>query len=195
VESDVFTKIRAYYKNLVPKISTEALAELETCFVVKHYKKGDFLVRSGQIEDHVHFVEKGLLRIYQMEDGREVIGSFFPENTYGSAYDSFLMRSPGNDFIEVLEESTVIDLHHNDVQRLYDKYPELERFGRKIAEYLFIGLSMHIYKLQNLTAEERYRDFLDIYPNLAQRVPQYMIASFIGVTPEALSRIRKRTVL
>ena len=176
-------------------LSEDAWQDFQQCLHVRHVKKGEIIERPGKVSNTVFWVEKGLLRDYQSVDGKESISAFFVEQSYGSVYDSFLTRKPGNYYVEAVEDSILIDLYYEDMQRYYKKYPGLERFGRKIAEFLFVFLSERVHALTNLDAEARYRAFVNDWPQLQQRLPQYMIASYVGVTPEALSRIRKRTIL
>lgn len=191
----IFQNIKRYYQQLAPALTDEAWADFQQVLTVIELKKGELIDEPGKVSNYVYWVEKGLLRDYQIIDGRESISAFFPNQSYGSVYDSFLTRTPSNYYVDAVEDSELILLSYEDMQAFYTKYPALERFGRKIAEYLFIFLSQRVHALQNKPAEQRYADFLRDWPGLHQRLPQYMIASYIGISPEALSRIRKRTVL
>ena len=195
MEEITFENIKRYYQQLAPGLSDAAWEDFKQTLQVRYVAKGEFIDQPGKVSNYVFWVEKGLLRDYQIIDGKESISAFFPDQTYGSVYDSFLTRTPSNYYVDAVEDSTLILLGYEDMQSYYAKYPALERFGRKIAEFLFIFLSQRVHSLQNESAEKRYRDFVNAWPNLQQRIPQYMIASYLGVTPEALSRIRKRTVL
>lgn len=190
-----FENIKRYYQKLAPDLSNEAWADLQQVLAIRELKKGELIDEPGKVSNYVYWVEEGLLRDYQIIDGRESISAFFPNQTYGSVYDSFLTRTPSNYYVDAVEDSVLILLNYENMQAYYPKYPALERFGRKIAEGLFIFLSQRVHSLQNKSAEQRYIDFLKDWPGLDQRLPQYMIASYIGISPEALSRIRKRTVL
>ena len=186
------TQIHTYYKSLLPELSADAWAYCASKFTVRQIKKGNWLVREGEICRNVSFINKGILCVYRVADGNKMVGGFFAENTYISEYTSFLTQSPATMFIEALEDTEVVDFRYEDMQEAYRQYKVLERFGRLIAEYLFTQLDARVYSLHALSAEERYLQLLRKTPSVFQRVPQYLIASYLGVTPEAISRIRKR---
>jgi CRP-like cAMP-binding protein len=114
------------------------------------------------------------------------------EHNYISQYDSFLLQQPSPANIDALEDTEVVNLSYADMQRLYVERPVFQIFGRKIAEMLFIMLTTQTTRLLTLPPEERYGVLVEQQPYVVQRVPQYMIASFIGITPEHLSRLRRK---
>lgn len=187
-----FQRIRAYYKVLLPELTDEAWQYCCENFSIRQVKKGEHIVREGQICKSVSFVDSGMTYAYRLHEGKEMIIGFFPENTYVSEYSSFLERTPATYFIDALEDTVLIDFNYEQIQQGYNRYKELERFGRLIAEYLYRMLDGRVYSLHSLSAEQRYTLLLDSNPSVFQHVPQYMIASYLGITPEALSRIRKR---
>lgn len=188
----MYQKIKAYYKQLLPQITNEEWQAIENCMTVKHLKKGEHLVKQGEICNHVSFINKGLLRFYMVIDGKEIPSGFFMENQYTSAYVSFLTRQPSIDNIDVLEDVELLQIDYANMQMLYKNYPIFQLFGRKVAEQLFIVLSQRVDALQILTPEQRYQKLVDKSSLLLQQIPQYMLAAYIGVTPEHLSRIRKK---
>jgi CRP-like cAMP-binding protein len=188
----MFEAIKAYYKNLVPRFTNEELDALEECLLVRDIPQGEFVVRAGQVCQYVSFVNRGLVRLYYTFDGKDISIGFAGVGKYTAEYESFLTRRPAAQNIEALTNTQVIDLGFNDMQRLYQQYPAFQEFGRKIAEMLFVLLNQRNTALLALTPEERYRDMIAGNPQLLQQVPQYMLASFIGVTPEHLSRIRRK---
>jgi CRP-like cAMP-binding protein len=109
-----------------------------------------------------------------------------------SEYESFLTQSPATFAVDALEPTTLVLYHREDMQRLYRLRPETNIWGRMIAEQLYISLSRRVWSFQSQSPEARYQELIAERPDLLQRVPLYMIASCIGVTPEALSRIRRR---
>ena len=188
-----FSNIKKYYQNLLPELSEEQWQYFQQFLVPKTIKKNEYLVEPGRVCKYVTYINKGSLRAFNVTEGKEYALSFFIENDYASEYCSFLTKTPATYFIQALEDTEVIDLHYDDMQKLYREIPILERFGRYIAENLFILLSTRNASLLTESPEERYLKLLQSNQNnLLQRVPQYMIASYLGITPEALSRIRKR---
>ena len=186
------TAIKAYYKSLIPDLREEDWNELEKRLTIQYLKKGEFLTRQGETSRTVSFINKGLVRMFYVADGKEISTGFVPENEYISCYASFLTQTPSIENIDAIEETELVNLSYDDIQFLYNQKPVFERFGRKIAEMLFIMISSQITRQLALSPEERYQSIVDNQPYVIQRVPQYMIASFIGITPEHLSRIRKK---
>jgi CRP-like cAMP-binding protein len=140
----------------------------------------------------VSFINKGLLRFFYNVDGREISTGFMQEGEYIAQYDSFLMQQPSKGNVDVLEDAELINLSYDDVQTLYKNFPVFQIFGRKIAEMLFIMIVSQTTNLLTLKPEERYLLVAEEEPFIIQRVPQYMIASYIGITPEHLSRLRRK---
>lgn len=161
-------------------------------FKEKSYKKGDFFLEEGRICKQVGFVAKGLMRYYINHDGEEKTYAFSRENDYVCNYESFLPQKPSSKIIQALEDSIVFVISHNDLQILYTNVREGERFGRIAIEAVFIQLLKDINSFYTETPELRYESFLKNHADLQQRVSQYHIASFVGVKPQSLSRIRKR---
>jgi CRP-like cAMP-binding protein len=188
----MFENVIRYYKSLAPALKEDDLQALEEKLTLQHLKKGDYLVRQGEICRNVSFINSGLLRLFSIEDGREICKGFVRENDYVSEYTSFLTQQPALENLEALEYCEVVNLSYTNMQSLYKSNSVFEQFGRKIAEQLFILLSTHQTRLLALTPEERYTIILNTQPDIIQRVPQYMIASYVGVSPEHLSRIRKK---
>ena len=191
----MFTQIKAYYQSLVPQLEDYDWQSLEQAFTFQFLKKGDLLTRSGEVCNGVSFINKGLLRMYYVVDGKEISTAFVPENNYLAQYDSFLTRQPSTGNIDALEDCELINLSYENVQALYKEKPVFQIFGRKIAELLFIMVSSQSNSLLTQTPEERYKAVLEEEPFIIQRVPQYMIASYIGITPEHLSRLRKKMTM
>ena len=186
------TQIKSYYKRLVPALQEVDWQNLEKYLSVQKLKKGELLTRSGEVCNQVSFINKGLLRFFYVVDGKEICTGFVAENEYIAQYDSFLTRQPSSGNIDALEDCELINLSYDDIQELYKTIPIFETFGRKIAEILFIMISMQTTRLLTLSPEERYQSVIENQPFIIQRVPQYMIASFIGITPEHLSRLRNK---
>lgn len=179
----------------IQKIITLSPAEREiitALFKEKTYKKGDFFLQEGRICKQVGFVARGLFRYYINHDGAEKTYAFSHENNYVCNYESFLPGKPSSKIIQALEDSDVLVISHADLQLLYANVREGERFGRIAIEAVFLQLLQDISSFYTETPELRYERFLKTHADLQQRVSQYHIASFVGVKPQSLSRIRKR---
>ncbi len=188
----MFQRIKNYYQNLIPELQPHEWQIIEETFTIQHLKKGELLTRQGEICRQVSFINKGLLRFFYNVDGKEVSTGFINEGEYIAQYDSFLMQQPSMGNVDVLEDAELINLSYDDVQILYRNYPVFQIFGRKIAEMLFIMIVSQTTNLLTLSPEERYLFVTEYQPFIIQRVPQYMIASYIGITPEHLSRLRRK---
>ncbi|WP_300664863.1 Crp/Fnr family transcriptional regulator [Fluviicola sp.] len=173
-------------------VKAEHLAQLTELVSVKEFKKDAFLLSPGQICERALFVEKGLVRLYSIgQDGKEHIVQFAPENWFIGDRESIYFRQPSTYYMDAIEDSTVILFDQHFVETASEISPEFRMYN----EYL---LQNHIRQLQNRinlligsSAEKRYLEFIRLYPDLTLRVPQWMIASYLGITPESLSRVRK----
>lgn len=188
----MLTKIKAYYQTIIPQLQEEEWNSLQHRLTIQYLKKGQLLTRNGEVCKQVSFINEGLLRMFYLVDGKEISTGFVPENNYLAQYDSFLTLEPSTGNIDALEDCELINLSYEDMQALYKEKPVFQIFGRKIAEMLFIMISSQTTSLLTLRPEERYRNLMEHEPYIAQRVPQYMIASYIGITPEHLSRLRRK---
>lgn len=161
-------------------------------FKEKVYKKGDFFLEEGEICKKVGFITKGLMRYYINHDGEEKTYAFSQENQYACNYESFLPQNPSSKIIQALEDSDVLVISYSDLQILYEKVRNGERYGRIAIETVFLQMLKDIHSLYTESPQIRYERFLNNHPDLQQRISQYHIASFVGVKPQSLSRIRKR---
>ncbi len=184
--------LRDYYKQLLPTMTDESWNLCEQLVTIRTFKKGEMILREGMVCNHVSFINYGSVRMYFVIDGKEKITSFCNELNYISDYRSFLTREPSRIYLQALEATELVDTSYEGLQLLYDKVPEANKLGRLIAERLFIEMSDGADTEKNETIDVRYRKIMDEHPWLMQRVPQYMIASYLGITPEALSRVKAR---
>jgi CRP-like cAMP-binding protein len=175
----------------VPLADTEKEL-IRQLFKVKTFARGDYFLKEGQICQHVGFIQTGLLRYYINKEGEDLIYGFGKEGNFVCNYESFLDRSISSKNIQLIEDSCLLTISHHDLQQFYSDIKGGERFGRLIAEQIFVESVKQISSLYTDPPEQRYRKFLDSYPDLQQRLPQYHISSYVGVKPQSLSRIRKR---
>lgn len=188
----MFQQIKAYYQQLVPELKDDDWNTLQSKLTVQFVKKGDLLLRNGEVCRNVSFINKGLLRLFYLVEGKEISTGFVAENDYISEYASFLTCTASAQNMDAIEDCELINLSFEDMQALYKTNPVYEKAGRKIAETLFIMITMQNTMLLSLTPEERYQSIIAYQSFITLRVPQYMIATLIGITPEHLSRIRKK---
>jgi CRP-like cAMP-binding protein len=162
----------------------------------KKVKRHQFFGEAGEISRYQNFVNKGCLRSYYVdENGFEHNVQFAVEDWWIGDMASFLTKKPGSLFIEALEDSDVLQLDYPSMEELYIKIPKLERFFRILLQNAFITFEQRIISTISKSAEERYLEFINKYPLFEQRLPQIHIASYLGITPEFLSKIRKKILV
>ena len=157
-------------------------------------KKGAFFLESGKINKHVGFLHSGLVRYFVYNDGEEATFEFTKEGEFIADYQSFNNRTPSLQNIQAIEDCELLIINHADLQRIFNETTNGNLIGRLIVEHRFdvmVGQLLAIYMQGHV---ERYKSFMDNYADLAQRIPQYLIASYVGVKPPSLSRIRRKYV-
>ncbi|MDR3667158.1 MAG: Crp/Fnr family transcriptional regulator [Ignavibacteriaceae bacterium] len=163
---------------------------------IKKVKRHQFLGEAGEISRFQNFVTKGCLRSYYIdENGFEHNVQFAIEDWWIGDMASFLTKKPASLYIEALEDSEVLQIDSPTMEELYIKIPKLERFFRILLQNAFIALEQRIISVISKTAEERYLEFSNKYPQVEQRLPQIHIASYLGITPEFLSKLKKKILL
>lgn len=168
-------------------------SELAALFRPADYDKAEHLVMVGAPMQELFFVVQGLLRFYYIDaDGRAWNKSFVQEGTFAGALSSYVLGLPAPYAIEALEPTKVLVARWADVEALYDRDPAFERLGRRFAEWLAVRKELRERAFLELDAEARYEAFLNEHPDLADRIPNYHVASYLGVTEVTLSRIRSR---
>ncbi|RKR09260.1 CRP-like cAMP-binding protein [Flavobacterium sp. 90] len=165
---------------------------IKVLFKEKSVKKGEFFLADGQVCQHVGFILKGLMRYFINQDGEEKTYAFAQENNFVCNYESFLPQTPSTKIIQALEDCEILQISNADLQIFYKSISEGEKFGRLIIGLVFIDLLQDLSSFYTDTPEYRYEKFIKKHPDLQQRISQYHIASFVGVKPQSLSRIRKR---
>ena len=157
----MFTQIRAYYKQLLPQLTNEEWQAIEDCITVKHLKKGDHLVKQGEVCNHVSFINKGLIRFYMLIDGKEIPTGFFMQNQYGSAYESFLTRQPSNENIDVLEDVELLQIDYSCMQMLYNKLSNFSNFWTQSSRTIVYCIKPKSSSFTNINTEQRYQKLVD----------------------------------
>ena len=158
------------------------------------FKKRTIFLKYGAVENHISFIDKGLVRLYIPKElkEKEVTFGFSFKNQFISAYDSFLTRRASLYELETLSDTHMYSISYNDLQAVYQHTQFGNLIGRLTAERLFLIKSKREQSLLNLTAEQHYISLFEERPELLSVIPLKYISSYIGVTPQALSRIRKR---
>ena len=185
---DQFDKYLQQFPHYTPGVYEKALPFLSR----KTLKPGSLLLQQGRISRHIAFIEKGLLRIYYLHDGKEVTNCFCRENTITTAYKSLITQQASDMSIQAIEESELIILSYESLQKLFKKDLFWQQVGRLAAENEFIISESHNRFLKDLSATDRYLQILNNDPKLLQRVPLNYLATYLQIAPETLSRIRNK---
>jgi CRP-like cAMP-binding protein len=176
----------------VASLSPREKRIFEEAFTFRQVPKKFRLIQEGKVAKELYFVNRGLLRLFYTKAGEEITAFIFQEGLFGSAYDSFLRQSPSIQSLETLEDCELLVISKEQMDELYNKLPIMNTITRKIAEQRFINAQKILSSFILDSPEERYRKFEEEHRDLIQRVPLHYIASFLGITPVSLSRIRKR---
>jgi len=187
------------YKNVLIHINKKInLLESETSILVsklkeRTYLKNQYIVQAGDICKHQTFVLSGKVRTFYLDDnGNEHIVAFGIENWWVGDICSFTTQTPAEFNTQCLDKTTVVQISYENMEQLYADIPKLERYFRIIIQKAYGNMSKRIIRNHSMSAKERYLLFSETYPEIVQLVPQYMIASYLGITKEFLSHIRSQ---
>lgn len=183
--------IEAYVRQVVSP-NAEEWEAFRGILTPKRIRKKELILKQGQVCTFIAFVTEGFLREYNFLHDKDVTVDFISPGNFVTDYPSFLLQSPSVQYIEALTDVECLLFKRDDIHRLYDQYKTWERFGRLIAERIFCNAEMRRKNIISKSAEDLYHDFVRDYPQVVQHVPQYYIASYLGLSPEHLSRIRRK---
>ncbi len=155
-------------------------------------KKGEFLISAGQTCKSFSFIHDGTFSFLILNDDGEHVKDFSGSNKFITSYSSFITQTPAHIFIRAEENATLTQWSFDTYQQLFNSSENWKLFALKIANYLYLRKEKREISLLTKTAEERYLDMLKEFPNMVQHVPQYLIASYLGIKPQSLSRIRNQ---
>lgn len=187
----MFDRLKTSLDRLLP-LTREEFVYFATLLTPRKLAKHTFFLRAGEVCTYIAFINQGCMRYYYLKDGDEFNGQFFFEGAWIGEYQSFLTGDPSIQYFDALEDSDLLVMQHSDLQKLYTELPKFERFGRVLAENVVIGSQRRTASLLFDTPEERYLKLIKERPKVLERIPLHHIASYLGIKPESLSRIRKR---
>ena len=184
---------RQVVKKIDPKLPSDALEYLEKGLLEKQYKKNQFFLDPFSKHKEIGFIAEGLVRGYYINfKGEEITTRFNAEGSFVTDYSAFLNQTNSQYYFQCLEPSTFLCFDYKHINEGYRAYPVLERFGRLIAEFIVNMLENRLRSFHFLDAEKRYLQFIEQYPQLANRVTIKHLSSYLGVARPSLSRIRKK---
>ncbi len=182
-------ELKKFFNEYV-QLPVEELDDIVSKFKTKKITKNEFVLREGEICNDLIFVQKGCLRLYYIQEDVEVSVWFALKHSSAIEIYSFISGAPTNYFLQSIEETEILYLPKSALNKLYETHPKMQEMMRKFWEDVILHLLSRFTALQKDTAEQRYLDLLE-KPDLLQSIPQKYLASFIGVTPTSLSRIKK----
>ena len=181
-----------YFEKLIP-LNNEERELVREKFRPRLYRKKQFVLQEGDVCNQKNFVVRGCLRMYKIdEQGTTHIIQFAAENYWILDLGSFHSEQPSSLTIDAIEDTVVLQISQKDLIALYLSAPKFDRIFRVLIENSFVGLQKRLLQNISSSAEERYQSFLETYPHLLNRLPQTQIASYLGITPEFLSRLRNK---
>jgi CRP-like cAMP-binding protein len=177
------------------RLSEADEAVIRSVFTYKKFRKHHYLLQQGDVARHETFIVKGLTRTYEVDnDGQEHVLFFGPEQWWVGDLYSFLSGQPSGCNVECLEPTEVLQVSRANLELLYEKVPQMNLYFRLLLQNAFIAVTQRLSSTLSKPAAERYREFLERYPHIGARIPNHQIASFLGITPQSLSRLRRAAV-
>lgn len=187
------TKEFQEYLNKISPIKRETFEELQKHFKIVQLRKNEFFAREGEFAQQIGFLTKGIVRaFFQSEEGKEYSKQFFVAPSIVGAYSSLLTKQPNQIAQQALTDCEILVADFTKIEALYGRYHDLERLGRKIAEYYFLEKEQKEIEMALLDADKRYLIMRERFPTIELLIPQYYIASYLGISATQLSRIRKK---
>ncbi len=192
----VFVFMKTQLKTYLNKYVQFTEQEIDIIFnhlIVENFKKKEFLLPQNAICKRRYFIIEGLVRLFYIDaNGVEKTVLFGVENWWITNLDSFVKEIPSEKMIQALENTVVLSITREELEKLYRLVPKLERAFRKITENMLISIQRKDEVFMKKSSRERYSNLIRQIPDFANRVPQYMIASYLGISPEYLSELRKQ---
>lgn len=175
------------------KLTTADLESISSRLTLNKFSKKAYLLEQDQTCKHNYFILQGLVRLFYIDPkGHEQITQFAIENWWVTSLESFINGTPSYIAIQAVEDSSVYALHKTDLEELYETIPSLNKIFRRVYENMLIASQRRSDLYIKLSSRDRYYHFVTHQPDFAQRVPQYMIASYLEITPEYLSELRRK---
>lgn len=189
------TKPLLDYINKHTSLTTQEEDILNSKITFRNYLKDQYIAQQGDVCKTVNFIVSGCTKTFYMNlEGQEHVVMFSIEDWWASDLGSFITQTPSDFNVQCIENTQLIQFTFDNLEDLYTEIPKLERVFRKIVERAFVASQKRIIRNFNLSAKERYLIFKETYPKIEQRVPQYMIASYLGITKEFLSKIKSQLI-
>lgn len=180
--------------NDIYPLSDRTREELEKVFEIITVPKNTLLLRAGEVCNYMNLVLKGMIRVYYYVDGKEITSRLMSEGYFITSYISYFTRKPGQEFMEAYEDAVLARVSVENAQRIYREFPEFNYTVRVLTEYSFYLSEERTVAIRATSAEERFRFFMERHPELLNRVASRHIASYLGITEETFSRVKKKVL-
>lgn len=190
-EEQIIEKFRDYLKSNV-EYDNSAFDDAVQYFRIFHLKKGDYFVEQNKTCRYFGFIVSGLMRAYQVTEKKERTTCLCGENAFASATTSFIAQTPSNVNIQAIDETFIVGISKENIEKLYKKHPFWLHVGKSVIEKEIVFLDCKDKCFGSLNATEKYKMLINDNPQIARKVPLQYIASFLGIAPETLSRIRNK---
>jgi CRP-like cAMP-binding protein len=178
--------------DFIKKLSPDALSLLASISVEKEFKKGDYLLREGQVCKKSCSIENGIARKFYLNDGKEITTELYFENDIAVSFDSYCLQKTSNEFIQALTDINISQTDFIAFQEAKLSFPELATLDLMMTEYYAMWLENRLFQFHTMDATSRYNKLLNDHPHIIQHIPLTFIASYLGVSLETLSRIRAK---
>lgn len=185
------SQLHDFISKLLPNHGID-FSQLDSQLKNSKISKGEYLFREGNVCQFVGFIVKGCFRVFFLKEGKEITFDFFAENRFIVDYESYFRQQPTRFYFQAVEDSTLSILNNTCVEMLFEQPLEGQRLQRIVVESVFFRFRDRLLSLYADKPEERYLNLLQTEPELIQRVPQYYLASYLGIEPESLSRLKRR---
>lgn len=185
------TELLKLFNNIVP-LTKEEEALIISSFKTTKLAKGDYFLQSGHVNTHIGYINKGLVRYYVVKNNDEATFEFAEEGEFIADYQSFNNKKKSVQNIQAIEDCELLVIDFPSVQHIFKSTQHGNLLGRIIIEHRFDVMVTQLLSIYMQNQEERYKHFIATYANLSQRIPQYLIASYVGIQPQSLSRMRRR---
>ncbi|WP_298515301.1 Crp/Fnr family transcriptional regulator [uncultured Kordia sp.] len=176
------------------ELTDDEITQFTSILKTTRIKKRQFVIQPGFVSEYQNYIVKGSVRVFYLDDlGKEHTIIIGIEDWFFSDFYSYVHRTPAKYFAEALEDSIILQMKYEDVEEICSKIHPICQYFRYITEKAFSYAHQRIVSNISKTSEERYWEYVTKYPEIANRIPQYVLASYLGISPESLSRIRSRS--
>lgn len=155
-------------------------------------EKNSHFIEEGRIANHIAFVREGYLRIYFNNEGNEITRDLSSIHSFFTALTSFITKKPSFEIVSAITDCELLLISREDLNYLYQNFPNWQTIGRRVVEEMFVRSQKRIYSLLTVSAEDRYKELLKEKPDMLKNVPLQYIASYLGITSQSLSRLRRK---